>query len=97
MSYKNPPCASDVCGDCPNPDIIATSKVHFGAEAWEFECLHALEIHVTGEGITIDCAKLTVPCCVDNSKDVFVNSPKISPMRSFFETTMKYLGINEKQ
>ena len=30
------------------------------------------------------------PCCVENGKTVFVNSPQISPLKSFFETTLKY-------
>ncbi len=97
MAKKKAPRAGDVCEDCPNPDIIAQRKVHFGKKTWEFECEYAVEIHVTGEGITIDCAKDSKSCCIDDSQKIFVNSPKISPMRSFFEITMGYLGITKKE
>ena len=64
--------------------------MHFGCLAWEFHCNFAREVHVSGKGISIDCGAIDIPCCVDNGKTVFVNSPQISPLRSFFETTLKY-------
>jgi hypothetical protein len=92
MSKKNPPCSGDICSGCPNPDIIASRKTHFGKPAWEIECAHAEELHILGEGIEIICSKLNSPCCVDNNRDYFVNSPKISPLRNFFEASLRYLG-----
>lgn len=64
--------------------------MHFGCRAWEFQCNLAQEVHVSGKGITIDCEAMGSPCCVENGKTVFVNSPQISLLKSFFESTLKY-------
>ncbi|MEN8132923.1 MAG: hypothetical protein ABFS45_22650 [Pseudomonadota bacterium] len=93
MSDKNPPHAGDICSSCPNPTITAIRKMHFGKPAWELECPYADEIHAVGKGIEIHCSALDGLCCVDNNRDYFVTSPKIYPMRSFLEATLKYLGI----
>ena len=93
MLKRIPPHAGDICGHCPNPDVVSTLKIHFGKPAWEWECPYAEELHVLGEGIEIVCSKLDGSCCVDNNKDYFVVSPNIYPLRSFLEATKKYLGI----
>jgi len=90
MPDSKPPRSFDVCAQCPNPDLEAKSIMHFGSMAWEFHCNLAQEVHVSGKGITVDCGAADSPCCVDNGKTVFVNSPRISPLRSFLDTTLKY-------
>ncbi len=93
MANEIPPRAGDICQECPEPDTVAVRKTHFGKPAWEIECPHAEELHVTGEGFVIECSRLKKQCCVDDSREIFVNSPQIFSLRSFFETTLKYLGI----
>jgi hypothetical protein len=96
MAYQQPPRAGEISAQCPNPDMVAQSKDHFGNAAWDFACRHALELYVKDSGIQIKCSVLNGPCCVENSRDVFVNSSSADPLKSFFETTLKYLRIGPK-
>ena len=91
--HKAPPAAREINSECPSPDLIAQKKDHFGKKAWEWQCPHAVEALVAGKGILITCSALNRQCCIDDSKEYFVSSPKIEPLRSFFETTMKYFGV----
>ena len=94
MSGKSsPPSTKSINPDCPNPDIVANTKLHFGQQAWEWQCPHAEEVIVAGKGIKIKCSLLNQRCCVDDNQKYFVNSPKTEPLRSFFETTLKYFGV----
>lgn len=93
MTEKTPPLAGSICPTCPNPDIVAVRNVRFGTATWDFECHQAIEVYVQDSGISIKCSTLDGPCCVENGRDVFVNSPTVDPLRSFFDTTLKYLGI----
>lgn len=93
MSTDNPPRAGDICNSCPNPDMIAARKSHFGRSAWHFECTQAIEFYVQDSGIKIRCSGLGGPCCVENSHDVFVGSPEFNPLKGFFETTLEYFGL----
>ena len=93
MSHDNPPCASEICSTCPNPELVAARKSHFGRIVWHFECNQAVEFYAQDSGIVIKCAELDGPCCVENSRDIFVGSPDINPLKEFFETTMEYLGF----
>ena len=92
-SSKNPPSAAEFCARCPNPDIVARSKDHFGRSAWEFECAYAKELHVNGRGIVISCDALNDACCVDDGQNAFVNSQTVLHLRDFFEATLQYLGL----
>lgn len=87
-----PPKAKDINPECPEPDNVAKVKNHFGKKAWEWQCPHAVEAMVEGKGIVINCSALGRHCCIDDNKDYFVSSPKIEPLRNFFETTLKYFG-----
>ncbi|HEC30355.1 MAG TPA: hypothetical protein ENI65_12295 [Gammaproteobacteria bacterium] len=60
--------------------------------AWEFECNFAEEVSLESGKIAIHCSELAGKCCVDNGMDYFVNSPQISPLKSFLETSMKYFN-----
>ena len=97
MADSVAPRAGQISPDCPNPDIVAQRKDHFGNAAWDFTCCHALEIYVKDSGIRIKCAVLDAPCCVENSRDVFVNSASVDPLRNFFETTLGYFGLGQKR
>jgi hypothetical protein len=90
MRASNPPNAGSICAQCPHPDIEAKAADHFGQQAWEFHCNQAQEVHVSGEGIQINCAALHGPCCVENGSTIYVNSPQISILKSFLETTLNY-------
>lgn len=94
MSVKpSPPNTKSINPECPNPDIIAHTKIHFGNKAWEWQCLHAQEVIIAGKGIEIKCSLRNQPCCIDDNQKYFVNSAKSEPLRIFFETTLKYFGV----
>ncbi len=85
---------TDVCAECPNSQLEAQQKLHFGRAAWEFCCEYATELHVTNKGIVVQCsARNGNTCCVDNNRDIIVNSQEIFPLRAFFEATLKYLRL----
>lgn len=92
-SSNKAPCAAQICVHCPNPKIIARFKDHFGKSAWEFDCEHAKELHISGKGIVIGCDALNDACCVDDGQNVFVNSQAVLPLRGFFEATLHYLRL----
>lgn len=92
MSHQKPPTTVDVCAECPFPELVAKQKKHFGQLAWEFECDCAKEVFIQAGGITINCSKNNQRCCVDDGLEYFVNSPKISPLKDFFEASMKFLN-----
>jgi hypothetical protein len=89
----NPPRAGEICATCPNSDLVAAKKAHFGRQVWHFECSQAIELYAKDSGIVIKCSGLDGPCCVENSRDVFVGSPDINPLKEFLETTLGYLGL----
>ena len=89
----DPPRAGELCATCPNPDLVAVRKVHFGNKVWHFECSYAIEVHAQDSGILIRCSGLDGPCRVENNQDVFVGSPDINPLKEFLETTLGYLGL----
>ncbi|MCK5091637.1 MAG: hypothetical protein KAR30_03830 [Gammaproteobacteria bacterium] len=91
MLRKKPPTTGGICAECQSPDIAARPKDHFGSVAWEFECDHVKEVFLESKGVVINCAINNCRCCVDDGRDYFVNSPKISPLKSFFEASMKFL------
>jgi hypothetical protein len=91
-----PPDTKSINSDCPNPDIVASKKDHFGHKAWEWQCPYAEEAIVAGKGIEIKCSALQQTCCIDDNKVYFVNSPKTEPLRNFFETTLKYFGFKSE-
>ncbi len=90
---KNPPTTKEVNPDCPNPDIVAKYKDHFGNPAWEWQCTYAVETHIAGKGIVINCTKLNRQCCIDDNDQYFVNPPEIDPLKFFLNTTRKYFGL----
>lgn len=92
MPKKMPPTTGEICAKCGSPDIVAKVKDHFGYVAWEFECDHAKEVFLESKGVVINCAISNRRCCVDDGKDHFVNSPKISPLKNFLEASMKFLN-----
>ena len=93
MSNDTPPRAGDICPSCPNPDIFATRKGHFGRSVWSFECPQVIELYVKNSGIVIKCSGLDGPCCVEDNWDFFVSSPTLNPLKDFFEATLEYLRI----
>lgn len=92
-SSNKPPSAVQLCARCPNPGIVARRKDHFGKGAWEFECGHARELHVSGAGIVIGCDALNEACCVDDGQNIFVNAQSALPLRDFLEASLRYLGL----
>ena len=97
MADPNPPCASNICVTCPNPDLIACRGKHFGRDVWLFECEQAAEVFVKEKGIVIKCSGTDALCCVEDGKDIFVGSPKINRLRNFLETTLSYLGLKKAE
>lgn len=93
MDAKNPPRAGDLCASCPNPDLVACRRRHFGREVWYFECAQAVEVFATDKGIVIKCAESDGFCCLEDSKEIFVGSPGINLFKEFLETTLSYLGL----
>jgi hypothetical protein len=93
MMDINPPRAGELCTDCPNPDLIAHRRTHFGREVWHFECTQAVEVFAVDRGIYVNCSGLNGCCCVEDGKDVFVGSPEINPLKNFLDTTLNYLGL----
>ncbi len=89
----SPPTTGEISAECPCPEIVASQKNHFGRKCWEWQCDYAHEVLVEGKGMVIECSALHRQCCIDDNTDYFVSSPKIEPLKSFFETTMKYFGI----
>ena len=94
MESNSPPRAGEISATCPNPDLVACRRTHFGREVWHFECAQAVEVSVMySAGIVIKCSGLDGFCCVEDGEDVFVDSPDISSFKAFLETTMSYLGL----
>ena len=93
VASNKAPSAAQFCTRCPNPDIVARRKDHFGKSTWEFDCEFAKELHVTGKGIVISCEALNSACCVDNGQDTFVNSQAVLSLREFFEASLRYLRL----
>lgn len=93
MTKGHPPCAGEVSARCPNPDLVASRRNHFGREVWHFECPKAVEVFAKDRGIVIKCAGFDGYCCVEDGKDIFVGSPDINPFKDFLETTLSYLGL----
>lgn len=93
MDNHKPPRTSELCATCPNPDLIACQRSHFGREVWHFECPRAVEVLARDRGIVIQCSGLEGFCCVEDGKEVFVGSPDINPFKDFLETTLNYLGL----
>jgi len=93
MENQNPPRAGDLSPTCPNPDLIACRRKHFGRDVWHFECAQAVEAFTKDSGIFIKCSVLDGFCCVEDGNDVFVGSPDIKSFRDFLETTLRYLGL----
>ena len=79
MENDNPPRAGEISATCPNPDLVACRRAHFGREVWHFECAQAVEVSAGDRGIVIKCCGLDGFCCVEEGKDVFVGSPDINP------------------
>lgn len=93
MENDDPPRAGELGATCPNPDLLACKRTHFGREVWHFECAQAVEVSARDKGIVIKCSGLGGICCVEDGKDVFVGSPSINPFKNFLETTLGYLGL----
>jgi len=93
MENDNPPRAGGLGATCPNPDLVACRRTHFGREVWHFECAQAVEVFTMDKGIFVNCSGLNGLCCVEDGKDVFVGSPEINPLKDFLETTLTYLGL----
>ena len=93
MENDDPPRAGKISAMCPNPELIACRRKHFGREVWHFECAQAVEVLAKGRGISIKCSGLDGFCCVDDGNDVFVGSPEINSIKGFLETTLNYLGL----
>lgn len=93
MESDGPPRAGGLSATCPNPDLAACRRTHFGREVWHFECAQAVEVSAMDRGIVIKCSGLDKFCCVEDGEDVFVDSPDINPFKDFLETTMSYLGL----
>jgi len=90
MDKKSHPRTVDINDKCPKSDLVASPKDHFGQFSWEFECDAVEEVAMGTQGVTIQCAITKDSCYVDDGLHYFVNSPEISPLKSFFEVTMKY-------
>lgn len=93
MNKGHPPRAGELNNGCPNPDLVATRRNHFGRDVWHFECVHAVEVVAKDRGIVIRCAGSDGYCCVEDGMDIFVGSPEINPLKDFLETTLNYLGL----
>ena len=93
MENHNPPRAGELCATCPNPDLIARRRKHFGRDVWHFDSALAVEVLAKDSGILIKCSGLNGFCCVDDGNDVFVGSPDINSLKDFLETTLSYLGL----
>ncbi|PID44150.1 MAG: hypothetical protein CSB48_02585 [Proteobacteria bacterium] len=94
---KEPPSAREINPECPNPDMVAKYKDHFGNHAWEWDCANAVETHEAGKGIVIHCSKLNRLCCIDDNDKHFVNAPKVDPLQFFLNTTRKYFGMKSDE
>lgn len=92
MQNQKPPTTLDICANCPSPALVAKPKNHFGQPAWDFECNYAMEVFIESGGIVINCSNSDQRCCVDDGVEYFVNSPKISPLKNFFEASIKFLN-----
>lgn len=93
MENHNPPRAGELSTKCPNPDLVACRRKHFGRDVWHFECAQAVEVFAKDSGIYIKCSGLNGSCCVEDGNDVFVGSPNINSFKDFLETTLSYLGL----
>ena len=93
MENQNPPRAGQLSPACPNPDLIACRRKHFGRNVWHFECAQAVELFTKDSGILIKCSSLNEICFVEDGKDVFVGPPDINSIKTFLETTLSYLGL----
>jgi hypothetical protein len=93
MENQNPPRAGKLCALCPNPDLTACRRKHFGRDVWHFDCAQAVEVLAKDSGILIRCSGLNGFCCVDDGNDVFVGSPDINPLKDFLATTLSYFGL----
>lgn len=93
MENQNPPRAGELSATCPNPDLIACGRRHFGRNVWYFECNHAVELFAKDSGILIKCSRLDGICSVEDGNDVFVGSPDINSVKDFLQTTLRYLGL----
>ena len=91
MGKSQAPTTASYDADCPMPDLVARRVRHFGHDAWEFECPHAIQVQVVGSGLTIACAVRDEACRVENGVSVFVNSPKIELLKGFLTATAKHL------
>ena len=102
--HRKPPVARDSAGvaaprtgllypACPNPECVALPANHFGEQAWRFECPYAAETYESGNGFVVTCSRLDGPCRVENGQDVFVSYPNTDILKSFIETSMRYLGF----
>ena len=93
MENHNPPRTGRLSAMCPNPDLIASKRKHFGREVWHFECAQAVEVLAKDSGIFIKCSGLKGFCCVDDGNDFFVGSPDVNSLKDFLQTTLGYLGL----
>jgi hypothetical protein len=93
MENHNPPRAGEVSAMCPNPELIARTRKHFGRDVWHFDCAQAVEVLAKESGILIKCSGLNGFCCVDDGNDFFVGSPDVNSLKVFLETTLSYLGL----
>jgi len=89
----NSPNAGSISTKCPNPEIEAHAKKHFGQQAWEWNCPHVKEGIVAGKGIEITCRLLNQPCCIDDNQHYFVNPAKSKPLRGFLTATLQYFSM----
>jgi hypothetical protein len=93
MENQNPPRTGDFGAACPNPDLIAHRRKHFGRDVWHFECEQAVEVFAKDRGIVVKCSLINGLCCVEDGNDVFVGSPNINTLKDFLEATLNYLGL----
>jgi len=93
MENHNPPRSGELSATCPNPDLVAFRRKHFGRDVWHFECPQAVEVFAKDSGIVIKCSGLDGFCCVEDGEDIFVGSPNINSFKDFLETTLSYLGL----
>lgn len=92
MPKQKPPTTGEICAECQSPDIVAKPKDHFGNAAWEFECNYVKEVFLESKGVVINCAITNCRCGVDDGRGYFVNSPEVSPLKNFFEASIKFLN-----
>jgi len=93
VSAEVPPRTGEFCPHCPKSDLVAFRKDHFGNKAWHFECPFATETFVEGSGFVVTCSDLDRQCGVENGQDVFVYCRNAEILKSFFETSLRYLGM----